>query len=101
MSKIFDPDDDDPFVDILMTKIKDSSTIREIGYNADSATLIVRFVAGLYTYDDVPPDVHEKFMAAESKGRFFHQQIRGKYQTTKIPEPPPSQRRPTNVLAAG
>jgi hypothetical protein len=32
-----------------------------------------------YEYDNVPPDLHERFQKAESKGTFFNTFIRGQY----------------------
>lgn len=58
----------------------ESSAIREIDYDAANRTLFVRFTSGKrYAYLDVPEAVYEAFLAAESKGRFFADEIRDAY----------------------
>ena len=58
----------------------DSEAIAEIRYDAERSTMFVRFVDGeWYSYFDVPAQVHEDFVAAESHGRFFHDHIRDRY----------------------
>lgn len=34
---------------------------------------------GTYKYKDVPPDVFEAFMQADSKGQFYNKHIRNEY----------------------
>jgi len=42
--------------------------------------MFVRFAHGdWYTYFAVPASIYEAFIAAESRGRFFHEQIRDRY----------------------
>ncbi|MDP3173960.1 MAG: KTSC domain-containing protein [Phenylobacterium sp.] len=58
----------------------DSDAISEITYDPRRARLFVRFRSGeAYAYRDVPAGVHEAFMAAESKGRFFQDEVRDRY----------------------
>ena len=58
-----------------------SSAIRSVDYDAESETLFVRFTSGKrYAYLDVPAAVYEAFLAAESKGGFFADEIRGAYE---------------------
>lgn len=59
----------------------ESSQIASIGYDAASKTLAIAFKKkngppSVYHYDNVPADVHQQFMAAESKGRFFGANIK-------------------------
>ena len=62
-----------------------SSNIRSIGYNAQDEILEVEFVnGGIYQYFGVPQKLHERFMAASSKGKFFSSHIRDKFKTKKI-----------------
>jgi hypothetical protein len=57
-----------------------SEAIAQIEYDADAATLFVRFTSGeWYAYLGVPAPVHAAFVAAESKGRFFQDHIRDRY----------------------
>ncbi|MGH6957800.1 MAG: KTSC domain-containing protein [Caulobacteraceae bacterium] len=63
----------------------DSSAIRAIRYDAERQRLVVRFIDGdEYAYVGVPGEVHRSFAEAESKGRFFAQQIRGRYPYNKL-----------------
>jgi hypothetical protein len=57
-----------------------SEAVAQIEYDAPTRTLFVRFTSGeWYSYAGVPPRVHADFVAAESKGRFFQDHIRGRY----------------------
>jgi hypothetical protein len=57
-----------------------SSALTNVSYDPKSGVLEVRFVTGrVYQYLNVPEDVFEKLMRAESKGIFFNAHIRGHY----------------------
>jgi len=61
----------------------ESSMIDSIGYEKN--VLEVRFCnGGLYQYLDVPESVLAQLMRANSKGRFFNQQIRGRYPALRL-----------------
>jgi len=67
----------------------DSSLIKQIGY--DGETLRVQFNdkktgAGgkFYDYRDVPENIYDDLLSAESVGKFFHANIKGKYQTFAV-----------------
>jgi KTSC domain-containing protein len=63
----------------------ESSNIHSVGYHPASSTMWVIFKdGGHYVYNGVKPKVHADFMASKSKGKFFHTQIRGKYQHSKL-----------------
>lgn len=70
-----------------MSKVE-SSNIAEVGYDANSGKLRVRFLSsgGLYEYDDVPKNVAEDFLLAESKGKFFHANIKNQHKARKVDE---------------
>ena len=69
--------------DIEMTGIE-SSNLARVGYDADTLRLVVEFgIGSRYIYFGVKENVYQSFMAADSKGRFFHAHIRGKYNTVK------------------
>jgi len=54
-----------------------STDIASIGYDSESRVLEVEFIkGGLYQYSEVPPEEHEGFMAADSKGKYFHARIK-------------------------
>lgn len=59
-----------------MNKVK-SSQIEEVGYDAATQMLRVRFKGGaLYEYEAVPPEVGQPFLSAESLGSHFYKNIR-------------------------
>lgn len=63
----------------------ESRNIASIGYNPSSDSLECEFKSGgVYWYHDVPQEVYDALMAAESKGKYFGQHIKGKYQCVKI-----------------
>ncbi|MFJ3787691.1 KTSC domain-containing protein [Kitasatospora sp. NPDC090091] len=58
----------------------DSSVLRSVGYDAARRVLELEFTGGrLYVYRAVPGRVHRELMAAESHGRYFVREIRGRY----------------------
>lgn len=62
-----------------------SSNIRSVGYDGGTQTLEIEFVeSGVYQYLNVPKTMHERFMAAPSKGRFFSANIKDKFRTRKV-----------------
>ena len=63
----------------------ESSLIEKAGYDAATQTLVVKLVNGsdLYTYQGVPQAIYDEFLAAESKGAFFVESIKGKFPTQK------------------
>jgi hypothetical protein len=63
----------------------ESTAISEIDYDATRTKLLVRFVSGeRYVYVGVPGEVHRSFVEADSKGRFFQQQIRDRYPFNRL-----------------
>ena len=63
-------------------KLIASSNIDCVSYDADEELLEIEFVSGaIYLYRNVPSGVVEDFMSSPSKGRFFHQNIKGVYTT--------------------
>lgn len=62
-----------------------SSEIEWIGYEDKRNMLQVEFLSGsIYQYDQVPKPVFESFLSAPSHGRFFENQIKGRYQTRRV-----------------
>ena len=65
----------------------DSSSIASAGYDAAARVLEVEFKnGGLYRYRDVPREIFEGLLSAASKGRFFLERIRGKYDYERVRE---------------
>lgn len=63
-----------------------SSNIKAIGYNPNTKELFVQMLRNdsVYKYSNVSLNLFEKFNDAKSKGRFFLQEIKNKFETTKI-----------------
>jgi hypothetical protein len=54
----------------------DSSVIAAAGYDPERRALYVVFNTGrVYEYQDVPAEIYDGLMAAESKGKFLNEQI--------------------------
>lgn len=63
----------------------ESSHIDSIGYDADSATLGIKFKDGAhYEYYDVPQFEYDDLMAAESKGVYANKNIYKKYRQQRV-----------------
>jgi hypothetical protein len=55
-----------------------SSNINCVGYDAKNASMDIEFRdGGVYRYYDVPVAVYEQFLLSDSKGKFFHAQLKG------------------------
>lgn len=62
-----------------------SSNISAIGYDADNQLLEVEFNNGsVYSYSGVPSGEYEGFMAADSKGKYLHANIKTRYSYVKL-----------------
>lgn len=70
-------------VEIKRTPVK-SSQIISIGYDAESRVMDIEFKKSVYRYQRVPRELFEMFMAAESKGRFLHQHVKGSFAYEKL-----------------
>jgi XTP/dITP diphosphohydrolase len=63
----------------------ESSDLVAIGYDAKERILEIEFGGGrVYQYLQVPPDVHERFMRADSFGAFFNSFIDGHYRYDQV-----------------
>jgi KTSC domain len=65
----------------------DGSHIKRAGHDDDNRLLILEFGSGIYVYDDVPRETFEALLACESKGKYFHGNIRNAFKATRIPMP--------------
>lgn len=62
-----------------------SSDIAGIGYDEATETLEIEFHAtGVYRYFSVPKSIHDEFVRTPTYGKFFHQNIKGKYAWEKV-----------------
>jgi hypothetical protein len=64
-----------------------SSNISAIGYDPGSRTLRVAFAkGGVYDHRAVEPGLYANFMRAESFGKFYAKQVKGRYPSERVEE---------------
>lgn len=64
----------------MQRAVVDSTTMRSVGYDSTQQMLEVEFTSGaVYRYLEVPAAVFDELMKAESKGRYFNEEIRDDY----------------------
>jgi hypothetical protein len=74
----------------MRAKSINSSMIRRIVFDDEAGTLLVSFRSGLrYIYEGVPRAIYDAFGKAASAGRFFNDEVKGRYAC----RPDPTQRR--------
>lgn len=63
----------------------ESTMIKEVGYDAATQTLTVTFASSneTYAYKNVPEEVYQGLMQAESKGTYFRENIKDKFEFEK------------------
>ena len=62
-----------------------SSMIESIGYDVSSCILEVEFKGGVvWEYPNFPEYLWNEFLAADSKGKFFHAYIRNQFPGNRI-----------------
>lgn len=61
-----------------------SSMITGVSYDPSAGDLVVQTTRGHYGYGLVQPDVYDEFLDSDSKGRFYNQQLKGKYPPFKV-----------------
>ena len=66
---------------IQFTEVK-SSNIISIGH--DGTNLYVNYKSGTYKYENVDKSVYESLLTSESKGRFMNENIKGKYNYSRV-----------------
>lgn len=59
-----------------------SSNVVAVGYKGND--LYVDYKSGSYVYKDVPKKVYEGLVNAESKGKYMHANVKGKYEYLRI-----------------
>jgi len=68
---------------IKRSRVK-SSAISSIGYNAEKKILEIEYFSGeVYDYLNVPEDIFNELMQAESKGTFANTRIKDHYEFEK------------------
>lgn len=59
-----------------------SSNVVAVGYEDNN--LYVDYKSGSYVYKDVPEEIYNALLNAESKGKFMWAKVKGKYDYCKI-----------------
>jgi len=63
----------------------ESSMINSIGYDSNSSTLEIEFNSGVvWQYFDIPESLWFNFENTESKGKFFHREIKNQYNESRV-----------------
>jgi len=71
----------------MFIKEVESSSIKSVAYDKEESKMWLRFKSdALYEYQGVELQVAKDLVSAESKGKFFHENIKNKYPYTKIDE---------------
>jgi hypothetical protein len=71
----------------MLRQTVSSSNIEQVGYRRGS--LFIRFNSGAtYSYDQVPFEIFQHLIDAESAGKTFHKEVRGKYKYHKLETDP-------------
>lgn len=59
-----------------------SSNVVAVGYKEND--LYVDYKSGSYVYKNVPKKVYDGLVSAESKGKYMHANVKGKYEYLRI-----------------
>ena len=63
----------------------ESSMIRSFRYESNSSTLEIEFNSGeVWQYFDFPESLWYEFESSESKGKFFHREIKNQYSESRV-----------------
>jgi KTSC domain len=69
----------------MRRKSVSSSSVASVGYDSKTQILEIEFHSGsVYDYEEVPPEVYQGLMKASSKGRYFANEIRGQYPSSRV-----------------
>ncbi len=75
----------EPIVSRIHREPVDSSALAAAGYSRRLHVLEIQFRDGLiYRYEEVPPALYRQLIAAESKARFYNNNIRGKFHCVRV-----------------
>ena len=62
-----------------------STNISSIGYDEATETLEIEFLSSaIYQYFNVPLNMHERLMRADSKGKLLHMYIKNAYPYSRV-----------------
>ncbi len=67
-------------------KFVESRMITSIGYELDTATLEIEFKSNgaIWQYYDYPESLWYEFESADSKGKYFHREIKNQYTESQV-----------------
>ena len=69
------------------TQLQKSSMIERIVYEKDTCGLTIYFEKGsVYHYKNVPSNIVRGFAEANSIGKYFQENVRGQYKSTRLEE---------------
>ena len=70
--------------DIEMQPVK-STLLDKVGYDPGIQVLAIQMVnsSDVYTYQDVPASIYEGLLAADSKGAYYVENIKGRFETKR------------------
>lgn len=67
------------------SNIDRSTWVPEKNQTEDNGNMYIIFNSGwLYVFYSVPPQLYDNFIHSASKGGFFHQNIKGKYEYNRL-----------------
>ncbi len=70
---------------IVETRNVKSSNIAKASFDGNTRTMQIEFTTGgVYAYDDVPHEVYNEMCEAESVGRYFQANVRGRFKYRKL-----------------
>lgn len=68
-------------VGVSMAPLQGSTNVKAVGYDPKTGTLFIDYHRGrTYAYAGIPPELHSNIIAAESPGRFLHENVIGQPQ---------------------
>ena len=69
----------------MILETVNSSAIHAIGYDKEYRVLEIVFNnGGIYRYTNVPREIFEGLRNSESKGVYFHERVRGRYENWRL-----------------
>jgi hypothetical protein len=70
---------------VIPVRPVDSSLAHSVGHDADADILRIQFKSGgTYDYFAVPAEKHQEMLKADSIGKYFHSEIRGRHQYERV-----------------
>jgi hypothetical protein len=75
----------EPIVSRIRRQPVHSSAVAAIGYSRRLHVLEIEFVNGaIYRYLEVPPKIYRQLMSAESKARFYDENVRRRFRFVHV-----------------